>query len=537
MPKNGEAEAPSGEKPRRRRLPLGGFSVRARILAAVVGLAAMGLIVAGYTVFFLQQIQVEDRINAELQADAEEFVVLHESGIDPQTGEPFASPSDLVRTAMERIIPTRNEGVLGLVEGEVMYTSPVADIPLQDDPELAEALRDYAMADEANFTTIQTDISTYRAVVVPVHGTPGEGAEDGEDPEVAAFVLAYDQAAEKATFNEGFINYTGVAIFSLIVVALVGWLLAGRLLHPIGLLAQTARRITREDLSERIPVTGKDDLAEMTQSVNEMLDRLEGAFIAQEQLIHDVSHELRTPLTIVRGHLEVLDTGDEQDVTATRELTLDELKRMNRVVDDLTTLAQADRPDFVQPEPVELGTLIDEVYDKVLALGDRRWLIPERAEGQVVLDRERVTQALVQLAANAVKFSPPGSVVALSTHISESDTVLTVRDQGAGIPAEDVDRVFERFQRSDTSKPGSGLGLPIVDAIARGHSGRVEVESELGAGTTFRIILPNSVIESHQEDSLTHGQHPVPQLSAEEQAETVYEDPQPTTELPGRTNQ
>ncbi|NLS10833.1 hypothetical protein HGQ17_12690 [Nesterenkonia sp. MY13] len=86
VPKNGEAEAPSGEKPRRRRLPLGGFSVRARILAAVVGLAAMGLIVAGYTVFFLQQIQVEDRINAELQAGAEEFVVLHESGIDPQTG-------------------------------------------------------------------------------------------------------------------------------------------------------------------------------------------------------------------------------------------------------------------------------------------------------------------------------------------------------------------------------------------------------------------------------------------------------------------
>lgn len=487
------------EDSNRRKFRLSSISVRARILTALTGLAALALVVCGYTVFYLQLMQVEDRINAELESDAQEFVQLHEVGVDPSTGESFAAPSDLVSVAMQRIIPTRNEGVLGMVSGRVAFTSSVADVKLQDDQELVEALRSYAQADRAQFTTVETAVTTYRAVVVPVQG----------ESEVAAFVLAYDQAAEKEAFSSVFITYAWVALFSLLVVVLVGWLVAGRLLYPIRLLASTSRRITQEDLSERIPVTGNDDLAAMTRSVNEMLDRLEGAFTTQAQLIHDVSHELRTPLTIVRGHLEVLDAGDRDDVIATRELTLDELTRMNRVIDDLTTLAKAERPDFVQPAQVELGTLIDEVYDKIHALGDRRWLISGRAEGTVVLDRERITQALLQLAANAVKFSPPGSVVSLGSGLEHDSVVLSVRDQGVGIPEEELGRVFERFYRGDASQPGSGLGLVIVQAIADAHSGTVRVESQPGAGSTFSIVLPITVVHDDRQlsEEITDDQH------------------------------
>lgn len=483
-----------------RRWP-GSVSVRARILTAVVALTALALVVCGYTVFYLQLMQVEERIDAGLEADAQEFVRLHEIGVDPSTGDPFGAPADLVSAAMQRIIPTRNEGVLGMVNGDVAYTSSVADVRLEEDSELVDALRDYALAERAQFTTVETELTTYRAVVVPVHAV--SETQDGEegDQEIAAFVLAYDQTAEKGGFSSVFVTYAWVAIFSLVVVALVGWLVAGRLLHPIRVLASTSRRITQEDLSERIPVARNDDLAAMTRSVNEMLDRLEGAFNAQAQLIHDVSHELRTPLTIVRGHLEVLDTGDRADVSATRELTLDELTRMNRVVDDLTTLAKAERPDFIQPAPVELGTLTDEVYDKVHALGDRRWLISERAEGPAALDRERITQALLQLAANAVKFSPPGSVVSLGSHADRDTVMFTVRDQGAGIPEAELDRIFERFHRNDASQPGSGLGLAIVRAIVEGHAGTVQVESQVGAGTTFSIILPGAAAQSESEEN------------------------------------
>lgn len=478
----------------RRGQRLRGISVRTRILGAVVGLAALALVVAGYTAFFIQQIQVENRIDAELQADSEQFRLLHDVGVDPSTGESFASPADLVRTAMERIIPTRNEGIVGLVDGRVRYTSPVSPVPLEDDTEFIEAIRPYALSDRAGFTSVTTTTTTYRAAIVPVHGTPGAAQDQGVEGEqdVAAFVMAYDLSAERAVFSDGFRTYAAVAVVSLLVVGLVGWLVAGRLLHPVRVLATTAHRIGREDLSERIPVSGGDDLAQMTRSVNDMLDRLEGAFRAQDQLVHDVSHELRTPLTILRGHLEVLDIGDREDVAATRELTLDELKRMNRVVDDLTTLAQAEHPDFIQPAPVELGQLTDEVYDKARGLGDRPWLVDARAEGRVLLDRERITQAWLQLAANAVKFSPPGSAIALGSRVRDGRLLLSVRDQGRGIAEEDVEKIFTRFARADRSAPGSGLGLPIVAAIAVAHHGEVQVESEVSVGSTITMALPDT---------------------------------------------
>ena len=480
---------PAPGKIRGRRL--GSLSVRARILAAVVGLAALALVVAGYTAFVIQQLQVEARIDAELEADAEQFRVLHEVGVDPGTGESFASPADLVRTAMERIIPTRNEGILGMVDGSVAFTSPVSPVQLEEDAEFIAALSDYAVSQRASFTTIETSTTTYRAAIVPVHAAGVAEDMDGNDHEAAAFVMAYDISAEKGVFSEGFVIYAGIAVLSLLVVGLVGWLVAGRLLHPVRVLATTARRIGREDISERIPVAGSDDLAQMTRAVNAMLDRLEGAFRAQDQLIHDVSHELRTPLTIVRGHLEVLDVGDRDDVVATRELALDELNRMNRVVDDLTTLAQAEHPEFIQPKPVEVGTLTDEVYDKARGLGQRRWLVDGRAEGAALLDRERLTQAWLQLAANAVKFSPPDSVISMGSSVHNGEIRLSMRDQGRGIAPEDITRIFDRFERTDASAAGSGLGLPIVEAIAAAHQGRVEVDSAVGAGTTFTIVLPH----------------------------------------------
>ncbi|MCH8561972.1 HAMP domain-containing histidine kinase [Nesterenkonia sp. YGD6] len=501
-PESAEVPGPRRSVPRGWRS--GPLNVRARILAAVVGLAALALAVSGYTAFAIQQAQVEGRIDAELAADAEQFRVLHEVGVDPGTGEPFSSPAELVRTAMERIIPTRNEGIVGLVDGEVAFTSPVTPVRLEEDEQLLRALESHALSERATVVTIETATTSYRTAIVPVQGNVAadapdldapdpaadESTETAEEPQVGALVMAYDITAEKRVFAEGFLIYAAVALLSLGVVAIVGGAIAGRLLHPVGVLASAARHIGREDLSERIPVTGRDDLTEMTKSVNEMLDRLEESFQAQDQLIHDVSHELRTPLTIVRGHLEVLDAGDRQDVTSTRELTLDELTRMNRVIDDLTTLAQAGRPGFVQRAPTDIGTLTDEVYDKALALGRHRWIVESRVEGAAWVDRERLTQAWLQLAANAVKFSAPGSVIALGSELTATEIRIFVRDQGPGIAAEDQERIFHRFGRTDTSRPGSGLGLPIVAAIAQAHGGRVDLQSAPGVGARFTVVIP-----------------------------------------------
>ncbi len=460
------------------------FTVREWILAAVLGLAALAMSTAGYTAYLIQDLRVESRVDDELQASAEEFRVLAESGVDPSTGEPFSSPAELVRTATGRNIPGSNGGTLGLVGGEIAYTSQVAPLDLQSDPEIEAALRPLAEAAEPALETVQTQRTTYRVAVVPAH------AVDGGEEEPAALALAYDLSAEKRDFSEIFLIYAAVSAGSLGVVALVGWVVAGRLLTPIRVLANSARRIGREDLSERIPVTGNDDLAEMTRSVNEMLERLDGAFSAQRQLVDDVSHELRTPLTVISGHLQVMDTGDEEDVRETRDLTLDEILRMNRVIDDLLTLATAEHPEFLRPEPAGLEALTDEIYEKVTALGERRWSLGQRAEGEAVLDRQRITQAMLQLAANAVKFSEEGSLIELGSRSTADGVELWVRDEGPGIGEEDRARIFERFGRVDSSKPGAGLGLPIVAAIARAHGGTVDCVSAAGKGSTFILRLP-----------------------------------------------
>jgi signal transduction histidine kinase len=281
----------------------------------------------------------------------------------------------------------------------------------------------------------------------------------------------------------------------------VGWVVAGRLLAPLRLLGATAQRITDSDLTDRIPTSGDDDVSELTRTVNAMLDRLETAFDSQRQLLDDAGHELRTPLTILRGHLELLDPTDVADTAATRALALDEVDRMHRLVEDLVTLAKAERPDFVRLAPVDVGRLTDDVLDKARTLGERRWSIDQRAEANVLLDAQRITQALLQLAANAVKFSDEGTTVALGSAVREGRVRLWVRDEGQGISPEDAGRIFERFARGHGGRgvEGSGLGLPIVRAIAEAHGGTIRLDSRPGRGSTFTLDLPTPSQNQTQE--------------------------------------
>lgn len=224
-----------------------------------------------------------------------------------------------------------------------------------------------------------------------------------------------------------------------------------------------------------------------------MLDRLESAFEAQRRFLDDAGHELRTPITIVRGHLELMgdDPAERRETVA---LVTDELDRMARLVDDLLTLAHAERLDFLDRQPVELGDLTDELAAKAPALGERGWVVDARAEGAMVADRQRLTQAVMQLAENAVRHTSPGDEIGLGTALAGDEARLWVRDTGPGVPAGQEGRVFERFARGPDTPRGesSGLGLSIVRAIAESHGGRVELDSAQGAGATFTIVVPTA---------------------------------------------
>jgi signal transduction histidine kinase len=277
----------------------------------------------------------------------------------------------------------------------------------------------------------------------------------------------------------------------LLIGSLVTWRVAEGLLRPVRATTETARRISTADLTGRIPVKGHDELAELGRTFNELLDKLEEAFETQRRFVDDAGHELRTPITIVRGHLELLEE-DPEERDRTLALVQDELDRMHRIVADLLTLAKSERPDFLSLEPVDLTRLTEDLFEKIRALGDRNWRADRVGRGIVVADRQRLTQAITQLAHNAVQHTSPGAEIAVGSEVRGGDARLWVRDTGAGIAHGDLDRIFDRFARGHQKRAseGAGLGLSIVRAIAEAHGGRVEAQSVVGTGSTFTIVIP-----------------------------------------------
>ncbi|GAA4626370.1 signal transduction histidine kinase [Cellulomonas oligotrophica] len=460
-------------------------TVRVRILGAVLVATAAALALSGGVAALLSGVRTDERIDDELRRATEQVRVLAAEGVDPRTGGPFTSAREVVRLAMSRTVPSRHEGMVGLVDGRV--TDVAADSVLlrpEDDAALVARLAATDPAAGARLVTVPGTLTDWRVAVVPVVAA---GPQDA-----AVLVLAWDRTAERRELGTVFTTYAWVAAAATLLVGVVGWLVAGRLLRPIRLLGRTAQQITDTDQTARLPVRGNDDVAELTRAFNAMLDRIEDAVGAQRALLDDVGHELRTPLTVVRGHLELMDTSDAADAEETRALALDEIDRMGRLVEDLMTLATVGSGEFVRFAPHDAGALTDTVSGNVRPLGARRWGVQERAEGEVLVDAQRLTQAWLQLAANAVKFSDDGSTVLLGSRVRDGWLELWVTDEGVGIAPGDLDRVFDRFARADEdeARPGAGLGLAIVSAIAHAHGGDVGVRSVRGEGSTFTVRVP-----------------------------------------------
>ena len=195
----------------------------------------------------------------------------------------------------------------------------------------------------------------------------------------------------------------GVAVYAsvLVLAVAVTWLVAGRVLAPVRMVTEAAKELTESDLSRRIPIgRAHDEIAELARTFNSMLDRLERAFRNQREFLDDAGHELRTPITIIRGHVEVEgDDPDERGVT--RGVVLDELDRMGRIVDDLLVLAQAEQPDFLRRETLDVDVFTGELLAKARSLAERDWRLAATGHGVVVADRHRLTQAVMNLLDNA----------------------------------------------------------------------------------------------------------------------------------------
>jgi signal transduction histidine kinase len=309
---------------------------------------------------------------------------------------------------------------------------------------------------------------------------------------LGVFVAVHATAGERKEALEALDVVVEVKIVILVFALLMAWYAAGRILAPLNLLAKTAKLINESDLSQRIPVRGEGEIAELGKTFNEMMDRLESSFATQRNFINDAGHELRTPITIIRGHLELMG-DDPQEKAETINLVLDELDRMNRLVEDLMVLAKAERPDFLQLEMVDVGLFTEEIFTKARTLADRNWTLDSIAKVKILADRQRLTQAMMNLAQNATQHTVSDNLIAIGSTLKKDRVEFWVRDTGEGIAESDQQRIFERFARATNARrrsEGSGLGLSIVKAIAEAHGGFIRLQSRLGIGSTFIIVLP-----------------------------------------------
>jgi two-component system OmpR family sensor kinase len=296
-----------------------------------------------------------------------------------------------------------------------------------------------------------------------------------------------------------------LALMSMVLAGLAAWIATGRALSALATVTRVATQITRaDDLQRRIPLTGpaEDEVGQLIQAFNQTLERLEKLFNAQRRFLADVSHELRTPLTVIKGNVGLMSQSGAADEESLESINT-EVDRLSRLVGDLLLLAQADSGKVrLDLHPVELDTILLEVYNQMKLLVGGRIEIHLSEIDQIPIsgDRDRLKQVFLNIIGNAVDFTPSGGQVSLSLRRVGEQAQIMVSDTGPGIPAEDLEHIFERFYRGEKSRKrakgtGFGLGLSIAYWIIRNHQGNIEVHSQEGKGTTFCIWLPTRQTE------------------------------------------
>ena len=309
-----------------------------------------------------------------------------------------------------------------------------------------------------------------------------------------------------------------IGMISLFFATVAGYLLARAALIPIGRLTRDARSIGEtRDFGRRVAVprtirASRDEVTRLAVTFNQMLAQLQAAYDEQEytlasqrRFVADASHELRTPLATIRTNLELLQrAGDDLPAADRDEAMADaiaEIQRLSRLVGDLLTLARVDSGlRLERREEIEVGRLVRDVYRqaRLMAMPREHTVFADQIEEATVLgDADYLKELLLILADNAIQYTPDGGEIRLGARVQDEEVVISVSDNGMGIDAEDLAHLFQRFYRADSARHrdtgtsgGTGLGLSIARWIAEEHHGRIEVQSEMGHGSTFTVRLP-----------------------------------------------
>ncbi len=451
------------------------MSIRLRLTLWYTGLLAVTLVIVGALIYSVVGSTLQADLDDRLAAQAQDVIGLIQAENDPFN----VMASGRARLPSIDVFGSQYYIQILQLDGRAVQLSENLRgqrLPLSDD------LSADLMQGQARYATVAIDpavrLRSITAPIVLVDRTIGI-------VQVASSFASVDDALRgvRRALLLG-------SLLSLLLAAAGGSVLARAALHPIKTITGTAHQITEtQDLSQRIPVSvPNDELGRLIATINDMLSRLEEAFDGQQRLVADVSHELRTPLTTIQGNLDLLRRGAVDDPEmrgdALRAIG-DETARMRRLISDLLLLAQADAGMQIQRQPVELDTLLLEVYRQAQVMaGDVTVRLGAEDQAIVEGDADRLKQLLLNLVVNAVKYTPAGGTVTLTLRRSLRWVQVVVADSGVGIATEDLPHIFDRFYRADRSRTrpgGSGLGLSIAQWIAR-SARRPDRGGERGGG-------------------------------------------------------
>ncbi|MDO8502022.1 MAG: HAMP domain-containing sensor histidine kinase [Gemmatimonadaceae bacterium] len=386
--------------------------------------------------------------------------------------------------------------------GETLFqSSAAADAPLIDLQKLRASTNARAYAAVARIAPSIHDSGTGRGWFGLVYGQSGERyrvfvipVEGGDYLALTTPLSRIDRAMQRFAILMLAIGAAGgVAAFG------AGWAIAGRALYPVAALTESAATIARSrEFSRRVAESSsRDELGRLSRTFNAMLASLEAAYDSQVRFVSAASHELRAPLTVVQANLDLLQSRElsEDDRAISVREALRESERMARLVADLLVLARADAGVPIRRESVELDRVVLDVLNETRHLTrGQRVELTHLEPGTVLGDPDRLKQLFLNVVENAIKYTGGRGRISVEIRRMPGSIEVAVSDEGIGIHAEELPRVFDRFFRADAARmrdpAGSGLGLSIAHWVATEHGGSISLKSSPGEGTTVRIRLP-----------------------------------------------
>lgn len=489
------------------------WSLRKQLSFAVGAIMFMLLTLFSVALFVSVRSFINSQVATQLQLQAQ--AVLRERAAIPstasETGQPStATPTEQHRSELAELAATLANSTTSVVvyqpDGTVLVPGPPAEPaphgwgsrrgpwgrprqppapPQLNDRAFEQALRGADGVSFRDFGGFERQI----AVLMPVYDGPN--------------LIAVLQLSTSLRPTEALLRWLVAALvggtFLVSLTALMLSLWATRvIIDPLRQLVGVTQQVGQGDLTARSNLHSRNELGTLGTAFDQMVARLQTTFAVQRRFIVDAAHELRTPLTAVGGQLEMLMLGAVSDPAQQRRALQrmnSELERMGRLVDDLLTLSRLDARPALRDEVVDVAMLMQDVTQQLRQLmPDHRLTLNATAPVPIMGDPDRLRQVCLNVLDNARKYTPAGGDVHVSVEQREGKAVITVSDTGVGIPADDVDHVWDRFYRVDQARTrprgGAGLGLAIVKGIVEAHGGTATLTSTLGAGTTVTLCFP-----------------------------------------------